>query len=389
MARKFKHHSLTGRITAELLLTSFHAVRRNRGAAGLDKVSIAMFERNLEPNLASLLHHLKRRGLYESTPLRRRFIPKAGSSELRPLGIPAVRDRVAQEVLRQLLNPIFEPLFHDASFGFRPARNCHQAIEQVLQLKEEGYLFVVDADIKGFFDSIDHELIVDAVAAEVADGNILHIIRQFLQSGVMEDGALKPTPKGTPQGGVISPLLANIVLNHLDWQLQSKGLRFVRYADDFVVLCKTAAEAEEALAFIRHVIEGQLKLQLHPEKTRITRFSKGFEFLGFAIAANRCSMRPKAQENFKMKIKDLTRRSCNLDAQVILKLNRVIRGTANYFATDFSAVKFLFREFDKFIRRRLRCMKFKRISRQDNYRLRNRQLARLGLLSARALCGPC
>jgi len=388
MAKKFKHHSLTGRITAEVLLTSFHAVRRNRGAAGLDQVSIAMFERNLEQNLASLLHDLKRRGLFQSKPLRRHFIPKAGSSELRPLGIPAVRDRVAQEVLRQLLNPIFEPLFHDASFGFRPARNCHQALEQVLQLKEEGYLFVVDADIKGFFDSIDHELIVDAVAAEVADGNILQIIRQFLKSGVMEDGALKPTPKGTPQGGVISPLLANIVLNHLDWQLQSKGLRFVRYADDFVVMCKTAAEAEEALAFVRLVLEQQLKLQLHPTKTRITRFSKGFEFLGFSLAA-RCTMRPKAQENFKMKIKKLTRRSCNLDAQVILKLNRVIRGTVNYFATSFSSVVSLFREFDKFIRRRVRCMKFKRITGTDNRRLRNRHLDRLGLLRGRVLCDLC
>lgn len=388
MARKFKVHSLTGRITPQLLLTSFQGVRRNRGAAGLDKVSIAMFEKNLEPNLDSLLHDLKRRELYEPKPLRRVFIPKANGPELRPLGIPAVRDRVAQEVVRRLLEPIFEPLFHDASYGFRPARNCHQAIEQVLQLKSEGYTFVVDADIKGFFDSINHELIIDAVAAEVADGNILQIVRKFLKSGVMEDGALQPTPKGTPQGGVISPLLANIVLNHLDWQLQSRGMRFVRYADDFVVMCKTAAQAEEALAFVRHVVEDQLKLQLHPTKTKIIRFSQGFEFLGFSLGSH-CTMRPKAQENFKTKIKMLTRRSSNLDAEVILKLNRVIRGTVNYFATNFSDVKFLFREFDKFIRRRLRCMKYTRISPQDNYRLRIRQLTRLGLLSARALCNLC
>jgi group II intron reverse transcriptase/maturase len=321
--------------------------------------------------------------------LRRVSIPKAGSRELRPLGIPAVRDRVAQEVIRQLLDPIFEPLFHDASFGFRPARNCHQAIERLLQHKLDGYKFVVDADIKGFFDGISHDLIVAFVAAEVADGNILQIIEKFLKSGVMEDGALKPTPKGTPQGGVISPLLANIVLNHLDWQLQSKGLRFVRYADDFVVLCKSAAQAEEALTWVTHVIEGELGLQLHPQKTRLTRFSEGFEFLGFAFSGHTCTMRPKARENFKMKIRQLTRRSYNLDAQVILQLNRVIRGTVNYFATEFSSVRGVFCVFDKFIRRRLRCLKFKRISPVDNHRFRNHRFDRLGLLSAYALSARC
>jgi len=388
MAKKFKHHSLTGRITPELLLTAFHAVKRNRGAAGLDKVSIAMFERNLEQNLESLLHDLKRR-CYRPQPLRRVYIPKPGSPERRPLGIPAVRDRVAQEVVRRLLNPIFEPLFHDDSYGFRPARNCHQAIERLLQLNREGYTFLVDADIQGFFDGIDHDLIMGFVAAEVADGNILNLIEKFLKSGVLEDGAFKATPKGTPQGGVISPLLANIVLNHLDWQLQAQGLRFVRYADDFVVLCTSAAQAEEALACITHVIEQELKLHLHPDKTRLTRFADGFEFLGFAISSRACTMRAKASENFKLKVRQLTRRSCNLDAHVILQLNRVIRGTVNYFATGFSTVRTQFRELDKWIRRRLRCMQYKYTSMHHNHRLRNWKFTRLGLLSAYDLCRRC
>src|SRR5205085_5756079 len=177
-------------------------------------------------------------------PLRRKYLPKE-PGKFRPLGIPAVRDRVTQEALRRLLHPVFELLFHDASFGFRPGRNCHQALAQVLKSHEAGYRVVLDADIKGFFDNLPHQVIMEAVAAQVADGNILNLIQKFLRSGVMEDGVFKPTTVGTPQGGVVSPLLANIVLNHLDWQLQERGYRFVRYADDFVVLTQIKAQAEE------------------------------------------------------------------------------------------------------------------------------------------------
>ena len=244
--RKQKVHSLTGRITPKLLLDSFKAVKRNRGAAGIDKVSIKMFEANLAENLLALMRVLKK-GSFEPLPLRRVFVPK-NDSELRPLGIPAVRDRVAQEVVRRLLSPIFEPLFHDSSFGFRPNRNCHLAIERVLELHRSGLLVVLDADIKSFFDNLSHEVILKAVAAEVADGNILRLLQKFLRSGVMEFGVFKPTSVGTPQGGVISPLLANIVLNHLDWQLHHQGFNFVRYADDFVVLCHSHSQAEGALA---------------------------------------------------------------------------------------------------------------------------------------------
>ena len=233
MGKKRKVHSLTGRIDDRLMMQSFKAVKRNRGAAGIDKVSVGMFEENLDANLARLKRDLKTKGAFVPKPLRRVWIAKdAKGKKLRPLGIPAVRDRIAQEVIRRLLEPIFEPLFHDCSFGFRPGRSCHDAIERLLSFHEAGERVTLDADIAGFFDNIPHKLIVAAVHAEVSDGNILNLIEKFLAAGVMENGVFKPTTIGTPQGGVISPLLANIVLNRLDWRLEQAGYRFVRYADD-------------------------------------------------------------------------------------------------------------------------------------------------------------
>ncbi len=206
MAKKRKVHSLTGRIDDRLMKQAFKAVKRNRGAAGIDKVSIAMFEENLGANLAALKRDLKTRGSFVPKPLRRVWIPKdAKGKKLRPLGIPAVRDRIAQEVIRRLLEPIFEPLFHDGSFGFRPKRSCHQAIGRVLSFHGQGDRVTLDADIAGFFDNIPHKLIVDAVAEEIADGNILNLVKKFLAAGVLEHGVFKPTTIGTPQGGVIAP----------------------------------------------------------------------------------------------------------------------------------------------------------------------------------------
>lgn len=380
MNRKIKVHSLTGRITPEMTLAAFKAVRRNRGAAGIDKQSIQMFEANLEENLGALMRDLKR-GTFAPKPLRRVYIPK-GKGKFRPLGIPAVRDRVGQEVLRRLLSPIFEPLFHDDSYGFREGRNCHQAVERVLELWRQGRRHVLDADIKGFFDNIPHPVIMAGLANEVADGNILGLVEKFLRAGVMEDGVFKPTTVGTPQGGVISPLLANIALNSLDWHLEQHGLRFVRYADDFVVLCRTEHQAEEALKTVeRHITE--LGLTLSPEKTYVTRFRKGFSFLGFDITSYSVKMRAKAVENFKEKVRGLTMRSHNFDAEVVRKLNQVVRGTANYFATPFSHNRKTFERLDEWIRKRLRCMKFKRIWKSDNRRMLLKHFRRRGLLKMR------
>jgi RNA-directed DNA polymerase len=376
---KIKHHSLTGRITLPLMFRAFHNVRKNRGAAGMDKVSIQMFEANLEQNLAALMRDLKTRGAYQPFPLRRVHIPK-GPGQTRPLGIPAVRDRVAQEVVRSLLSPLFERLFHDDSYGFRPGRNCHQAVRKVLELHQQGYTHVLDADIKGFFDNLPHKVLMDAVAAEVADGNILGLVERFLKSGVMEEGVFESTVIGTPQGGVISPLLANIALNSLDGRLHDAGFRFVRYADDFVVLCRTEAQVQEAHALVQDHLNS-LGLTLSPEKTKTTKFREGFAFLGFAISAWSVAMRPKSVEKFKTKVRELTPRHHNLDQGVITKLNSVIRGTANYFATSFSDVGDRFRGLDRWIRMRLRCMKYKRKSRADNGRFRLVNFRRMGLLS--------
>ncbi len=387
MPKKRKVHSLTGRIDLRLMYQAFKAVKRNRGAAGIDKVSIKMFEANLDNNLVALMKDLKA-GTLQPRPLRRKMISKGpGTTKLRPLGIPVVRDRVAQEVLRRLLAPIFEPQFHDASFGFIPKRNCHQAIKRLIELHGQGYREVLDADIQGFFDQIPHQVIMAALAEEVADGNILRLVEKFLTAGVMENGVFKPTTIGTPQGGVVSPLLANIVLNHLDWKLHEAGYRFARYADDFVVVCQTRQQAQEALTLVEHVLNTDLGLLLSPEKTKITTYGRGYEFLGFFLSSRSRRMREKSLQKFKAKVRELTVRKHNLDLKAIEKLNRVIRGTAQYFATNFSTNRWNFQKLDSWIRMRLRSMKLKRKNYNDNRKLRVGFFRRkLGLLTLEEFC---
>ncbi len=380
---KQKVHSLTGRITPKLMLAAFKAVKRNRGAAGIDKVSIKMFEANLEDNLQALMKDLKC-GSFEPKPLRRVFIPK-NETEFRPLGIPSVRDRVAQEVIRRLLAPIFEPMFHASSFAYIQDRNAHQALDALLALHRAGLRNVLDADVQGFFDNLRHDVIMNAVAEEVADGNILRLVEKFLKSGVMEYGVFKPTSVGTPQGGVISPLLANIVLNHMDWQLHCAGFAFVRYADDFVVVCPSVKRAEEARSLVESILD-KLGLKLSPSKTKIVSYGQGYSFLGFFLSSRSRRMRPKSERKFKDKVRELTPRKHNFDAKVVVKLNRVIGGTARYFATSFLTGHDRFHKLDSWIRMRLRCMKFKRKSRHDNRKLRVKKFTKLGLLTLESFC---
>ena len=283
------------------------------------------------------------------------------------------------------MSPIFERRFHDDSYGFRPGRSCHQAVERVLELRRQGYDHVLDADISGFFDNLSHRAVMAELSAVIADGNILNLVEKFLKAGVLEGGKLLATRVGTPQGGVASPLLANIALNVLDWHLHERGFRFVRYADDFVVLCRSEAEAKEARAAVEHLLRGRLGLELSSEKTKVTTFREGFAFLGFAITSQSVQMREKSVEKFKTKVRELTRRSHNLDAEHVVRLNRLIRGTANYFATRWSDCGNAYRTLDRWNRMRLRCMKFKRKSVEDNFRLRLKHLNRMGLLSLSAL----
>ena len=373
-----KVHSLTGRIDMTRMHKAFNAVKRNKGAAGVDNVSINMFEANLEQNLQSLMYQLKHRGQYIPQPLLRVYIPK-GKGKMRPLGIPTIRDRVAQEVIRSLLEPIFEPTFSNFSFGFRPGRNQHQAIEVIIQFRDDGYNFVVDADITGCFDNINHDLVIDLIAQRVADGNILNIVRQFLTAGVLDNGILQPVDSGTPQGGVISPLLANIVLHQLDLRLTQENLNFVRFADDFVIFCQNKQDAEQAMTFVSSVLQNQLHLQLSPEKSSVTSFHLGFDFLGFHFYNKYITIRQKSLEKIKDNIRNKTIRSHNLDQNVILTLNRTISGFANYFATSFSNVKSQLLRLDQWARKRIRCMKFNRISKIDNQRLHIKHLQKLGL----------
>jgi len=276
-------------------------------------------------------------------------------------------------------------LFHDASYGFRPGRNCHMALERVLQEHHNGYQAVLDADIQGFFDNLPHGVIMQALAAQVADGNILNLVQKFLRAGVMENGVFKPTTIGTPQGGVISPLLANIVLNHLDWQLHQRGWHFVRYADDFVVLTQTKADAEEALTLVQQTL-AELGLSLSPDKTRITSFKSGYSFLGFVLSRRSRRMRDKSVKKFQDKVRALTPRHYNLDANVIEKLNQVIRGTALYFTPRWATTRRQLGKLQGWLRMRLRAMWSKRKRITDNYRLPNRKLAQLGLLSLTSFC---
>jgi RNA-directed DNA polymerase len=380
-----KTFSLMGCIHYPSLSVAFRNVKRNRGAAGIDKVSIGMFEANFDQNVQALARRLKN-GSFRPFPLRRVEIPK-GPGKTRPLGIPAVRDRIAQECLRALLSPLFEGIFHNDSYGFRPKRSCHMAVQRALELHRLGYKYVLDADIKGFFDNLPHQVMMRGVADRIADGGILDLIDKFLKAGVMVNGKFQPTPVGTPQGGVISPLLANIALNGLDWQLDQHGYRFVRYADDFVVLCQTQDQVKAAHDLVQHHLE-LIGLTLSAEKTRLATFQEGYTFLGFDISACSVTMRAKSVEKFKTTIRELTPRHCNLDREVIRKVNAVVRGVANYFAAPFAHVRSLFRDLNRWIRMRIRCMKSKRKSRADNWRIPQKYLDRLGLIELRYARAP-
>jgi group II intron reverse transcriptase/maturase len=272
-------------------------------------------------------------------------------------------------------------LFHENSYGFRPGRNCHQAVNKVREYLKQGYTYVVDADIKGFFDNIPHRLIMTELSNEIADGNILTLIERFLTSGVMEEGQLKPTTKGTPQGGVISPLLANIVLNQFDHELDKAGYKFVRYADDFVIPCRTRLKAVEALAFAKEILEKNMGLELSEEKTKVVNITEGFDFLGFHFNHSGITIRAKSMEKFKDAVRKKTIRSRNLDARAIEELNRVIRGTVNYFAIPIAKITRQLTKLDGWIRNRIRSMKYKCISRSHNWMMKSKRITNLGVLS--------
>lgn len=275
-----KYHSLRDKVfSLKNLYAAFKHVKKNKGKAGLDRVSIKQFESNLDVNIMSIHQELKT-AIYNPAPVLRVYIPK-GRHDKRPLGIPIVKDRIVQQAFRQIIEPIFEKGFSDNSFGFRPDRCCHDAIKRLEQYKQEGYTSVLDADIMAFYDTIPHKLIMDSLREKIADGWVLNSIENMLKAGVMEDGIVHETNKGTPQGGVISPLLANLIGDIIDKELEKAGYKFVRYADDFVVMTKTKDELPAALSYVKEIIAGKLGMKLSEDKTKLTNFERGFRFLGY------------------------------------------------------------------------------------------------------------
>src|SRR6056297_2609318 len=258
-------------------------VIKNGGSAGIDNIDIPEFNRNYKVNMRELYRQMKE-DRYEAPPVLRVFIPKSDGRK-RPLGIPTVKDRVAQGTIKRILEPIFEKLFCDCSYGFRPGRSQIDAINKIEEYREKGYKWVLDADIKGYFDNINQDLLINFIKERVTDGWVLKIIKSWLAAGVMTEGSLETTEKGTPQGGVISPLLANIFLHQFDKTMTKRGYKVVRFADNFVVMTKSKRKAKRAHEVVKEIIVEKLDLTLHPEKTVVTNFGKGFVFLGFEFIA--------------------------------------------------------------------------------------------------------
>ena len=361
------------------LVAAWKRVRANKGAHGLDRVTIRHFEADLETHLREIQRKLMERR-YSPQPVRRVYIPKASDpTKRRPLGIPVVADRVVQQAIFQIVDPIFDPELSERSFGFRKGRKAHDAIATAIEDARAGYRWVVDADIASFFDEIGYDVAMSRIRARIADGRVLDLFEAFLKAGVMEGGVVTVPKAGTPQGGVISPWIANLVLDDLDKAIEAQGWRHVRYADDFVVLCRSREEAEHALAHVKEVL-GNLQLSLQETKTRLTDFQEGFEFLGFRFRYYHLGIGTQAIERFKDKVRTLTRRQQgrNVDA-VLADLNPVLRGWARYFGVG--EVTELMTALDRWIRMRLRAFRFRRKCHHDNWRLPNRRLEKWGLLS--------
>jgi RNA-directed DNA polymerase len=336
------------------LEAAWRKVEANKGSSGIDGQSLDRFAAGAELYLTELHESLKC-GLYSPSPVKRVDIPK-GNGQTRPLGIPTVKDRIVQTALKMAIEPIFETQFQGGSYGFRPGRGCKDALREVDRLLKEGYAHVVDADLKSYFDTIPHDRLMARVAEKISDGRVLALIEGFLRQDVMKDMERWTPTAGTPQGAVVSPLLANIYLHPLDLLMEESGWRMVRYADDFVILCRTA---EEAAAALRQVTAWTTAngLTLHPDKTRIgdaRQPGQGFEFLGYRFEGGRRYVRKKSLKAFrdKLRVKTKRNRGVSLD-RIIADLNPMLRGWFGYFK---HAVPSVFRDTDGFIRRRLRAI---------------------------------
>jgi len=380
---KYKKHSLINQVYEyRNLEEAFKAVKANKGAPGVDGVTIEQFEQRLEQNLREIQRQLRERR-YSPQPVKRVYIPKADGGR-RPLGIPTVKDRVVQQALKRVLEPIFERIFLNGSYGYRPGKSALQAVARAVGIIEQGYWWVVDADIKGFFDNVDHEILLDLVNEQVSDGKVLKLIRLFLESGVLNGDAFEETPTGTPQGGVISPLLANIMLNHLDRRLGEGGFVLTRFADDFLIHCKTEYDAKKALERTTEILEKELHLKLNPEKTAIRMISRGVDFLGYTLSGmSKVVLRPdqNAMKSFKDTVREKTVRGhTRAIGTTIQNLVPTMRGWGNYFRMTTYVAQM--GKMDSWVRRRLRsCALGKRATTAANSKYTNAYLERAGLVT--------
>ena len=374
-----KVHSLVDKVyKLKNLALAWEKVKRNKGAGGIDGQSVADFERDLIGNLEKLHHELRTR-TYQPQPVKRQLIPKSGQpGKYRPLGIPTVYDRVCQQALLNRLEPIFEPLFDDANFGYRRGRSAKDAMRKIWCELEQGNEWVVDADLKDFFGSAEHEKIMQLLNQRVADGRVLTLLESMMKVGYSEGNQIHQTSRGVPQGGVISPLISNILLTPFDREMRRKGYRLTRFADDWLVTCRTRAEAQAVLNFAKEVLD-KLGVELNEEKTRIVHVSHGFEFLGYKIKRGRRPLklaahkiksktrqgalyvypRQKSIDHFKEQIRKRTRRKAPLTTKALIdEINPVIRGWGNYYRK--AHVRRLFNQLDRWIVRRLWSHRHKR-----------------------------
>jgi RNA-directed DNA polymerase len=382
-----KWFSLIDKVTSKQNLEqAFKKVRANRGSAGVDNQTIKMFEARKEENLANLREQLQA-GTYRPQPVKRVLIPKPGKkNEKRPLGIPTVRDRVVQTALRNVIEPIFEQDFAEQSYGFRPGRGCKDALRRVDELLGQGNTWIIDADLKSYFDTIPHERLMALLEEKISDGRVLELVEQFLKQEVMEQMKGWTPEKGTPQGAVISPLLSNIYLNPLDHLMATSGFEMVRYADDFVLLCRTQEEAHRVLEQVRAWAD-DVELILHPEKTVIVDITQpgGFDFLGYHFERGYRWPRKKSLKKLKDTIRTKTKRTNGWSLEMIItNVNRTLEGWFEYFKHSH---KTTFPVLDKWIRMRLRSILRRRLGLKgrgrgkDHHRWPNAFFAEQGLYS--------
>jgi RNA-directed DNA polymerase len=366
-----KWHTLIDKVYHERNLDgSARKVLGKKGAAGVDRQTVNDFAEHEREELQRLSDQL-RDGTYRPAAVRRTWIPKPGSSEKRPLGIPTVRDRVVQTALVHVIEPILDATFHERSFGFRHGRGCHEALRCVEELLEDGCVYVVDADLKSYFDTIPKDRLLAIVQQKISDRRVLGLIHQYLDQGIMEELRMWTPETGVPQGAVLSPVLSNAYLNPLDHRMAERGFQMVRYADDFVILCRTPDEAAAALTEVQHWVQ-EAGLTLHPEKTRIVDArTEAFAFLGYSFRGKLRFPRDKSHRKFADRIRALTPRKSGESLDVMLqRINCSTQGWFHYFRHCHWSI---FRIYDGMIRRRLRRMLLKRQRRNPKHLSRNQR----------------